>query len=85
METKEEIKERIYQNNGILNHWDREIKDVMERIEKGRMPIRPYGGRIFRPFELRNLKELLDNLKKAKERTVVFIKKLEKDLEEVNK
>jgi len=84
METKKEIEEKIYQSNRILNHWDREIKDVEERIKKGRMPDRPYGGRIFRPFELRDLKKLLDGMKQAKKRTVVWTTKLQKKLKEVN-
>ena len=81
METKKEIEEKIYNNNRILSHWNKKIEDIERDIELGK----DYKGRIFVHYEIKNLKKLIDDMKKAKERTVIWIAELQKKLKEVNK
>lgn len=86
MEIKKEIEEKIYNNNKILEWYIRKMESTKTYIAGGKFKDgKPYNGRPFRPFELRNLNKLLDDYKEGKERVVKFIEKLEKNLKEVNK
>lgn len=76
------IEGRIYANDRILQCFNGRINSIRAYIDGGKFR----NGRLFRPFELRDLNKLLDGLEKGRERVTKFATKLQKNIkEEINK
>lgn len=78
---KEIVEAKVYEGNKILGYYNRRIAFIEAYINGGKFKDgKPYDGRPFRPFELRDLNKLLNDLKNGKERVTKFITKLQKTL-----